>query len=248
MRNRLRHGLIGRLLELVRPTQPPKRLIIASATRMDEATFWKQSALGRSLAIRRADSRLVFQIAFNNQTGLASVYNAVLQQAQDDDAVLFLHDDVWLDDPQWIDKLFLALKRFDVVGLAGNRRRVRKQPAWLFIDLDPFVYDAPNLSGVVCHGRDPRGNPSQYGPTPSPCELLDGVFLAMRGDTLRRAGVRFDERFRFHFYDMDFCRSARAAGLSLGTWPIMITHQSAGAFDSPGWREGYAIYLDKWKA
>jgi hypothetical protein len=59
--------------------------------------------------------------------------------------------------------------------------------------------------------------------------------------------VRFDPRFTFHFYDMDFCRSCERAGLSMGTWPIAITHRSTGAFGSPAWQAGYAEYLAKWR-
>ena len=59
--------------------------------------------------------------------------------------------------------------------------------------------------------------------------------------------MRFDERFDFHFYDLDFCRTARQAGLSIGTWPIAMTHQSKGAFGSDGWIDGLARYRAKWK-
>jgi GT2 family glycosyltransferase len=59
--------------------------------------------------------------------------------------------------------------------------------------------------------------------------------------------VAFDTRFGFHFYDLDFCRTARAQGLRLGTWPIAITHQSGGAFADPRWQSGLQIYLDKWQ-
>lgn len=65
--------------------------------------------------------------------------------------------------------------------------------------------------------------------------------------TLADNKVLFDPRFDFHFYDMDFCRSARTKGLRLGTWPICITHQSGGAFGSQRWIEKYRLYLEKWE-
>jgi len=45
---------------------------------------------------------------------------------------------------------------------------------------------------------------------------------------------------------MDFCRSARAAGLKLATWPIAITHQSGGGFASNAWLDNYKTYIAKW--
>jgi GT2 family glycosyltransferase len=60
--------------------------------------------------------------------------------------------------------------------------------------------------------------------------------------------VLFDEQFDFHFYDMDFCRTARRAGLSLGTWPISVTHQSSGSFGNPSWSTAHSQYWKKWKS
>jgi GT2 family glycosyltransferase len=145
------------------------------------------------------------------------------------------------------ERLAEALKCFDVVGVAGNRRRFPRQSSWIFIDAR-LTWDTPeNLSGSVAHVKGPLVAVSYYGESPAAVRLLDGVFLAARVERLRRAGVRFDPRFRFHFYDLDFSRSCEQAGLTLGTWPIAITHASVGQFDSPEWTEAYAEYLAKWK-
>lgn len=85
-----------------------------------------------------------------------------------------------------------------------------------------------------------------YGTIPGECVLLDGLFLAAKAGALRRADIRFDERFRFHFYDIDFCRTCHGAGLRLGTWPIAVTHASQGRFESPKWREALRDYRAKW--
>jgi hypothetical protein len=249
-RNRLKEGLLGRLVSPAASNTVFERVRIVSATRMDEQAFWKSSALGQSLAIRRKDARLVFDIAFSNKEGLPKVYNAAIARAGRRDAMLFVHDDIWLDDPQWLDKLLVALKRYDVVGLAGNRRRVAGQPAWLYTKVEDGRYwlDGEYLSGAVCHGKVAKGKVSYFGPSPAHCELLDGLFIAARADVLKQSRVDFDERFDFHFYDLDFCRGARVAGLSIGTWPIMVTHQSTGAFTSPGWNKGRQVYTGKWKS
>lgn len=58
--------------------------------------------------------------------------------------------------------------------------------------------------------------------------------------------MRFDERFMFDFYDLDFCRSVERAGLRMGTWPIAITHTSVGQSGSPAWRGSLQTYREKW--
>jgi GT2 family glycosyltransferase len=218
-------------------------VVLVSATRASAADFGAQTLLGRSLQRLRFDPRLRAVVAFENRAGLPAVYNAGLAQCADDDLVVFVHDDVGFDDYHVVDRLTEALQRYDVVGIAGNRRRSPMQPGWGFVDdrgtWDEVIY----LSGTVAHGAD--AHVTRFGPAPADCELLDGLLLAARVDRLRATGVSFDPRFQFHLYDLDFCRSARAAGLRLGTWPLAVTHASAGSF-STAWRAELPKYFAKW--
>jgi GT2 family glycosyltransferase len=222
-----------------------------SATRMTREEFWEKSALGRSLLrIDASDhDRWVARVAFENRRGLPEVFNERIQAASEHDILVFVHDDVWIDDFFICDHLEEALHEFAVVGVAGNRRRVPRQPAWAFVRLtDEFVWDEPaNLCGAIAHGPGPFGEVSRFGPTFEECELLDGVFIATRRTTLRERAVLFDTRFKFDFYDVDFCRRARERELRIGCWPIALTHQSQGLFGSASWHAGYAAYLEKWR-
>ena len=221
---------------------------IVSATRHAESDFWKASALGISLRRLARDTRLVANIAFQNHLGLPEIFNARIDAAGEHDILVFIHDDVWIDDYFLADRLIQGLDVFDIIGVAGNRRRVPNQPAWLFID-DKLTMDAhANLSGSIAHGSHPFGPVSMFGACPSECELLDGVLIAAKKSRLQDASVRFDPRFDFHFYDMDFCRQARSRGLRLGTWPVCLTHQSKGeGFNGAKWREKLLAYREKWK-
>ena len=68
------------------------------------------------------------------------------------------------------------------------------------------------------------------------------MFLAARASTLHQyPTVRFDPNLSFHFYDLDFCRSAKKVGLSLGVWPIPLIHKSGGNTNSAGWRNATAF-------
>jgi len=220
---------------------------VISATRLSESDFWNKSALGSSLRRLAHDARLVPHLAFANRRGLPEVFNARISAPDGHELLVFVHDDVWIDDYFLADRVIEGLQTYDVIGVAGNRRRVQNQPAWIFVD-KKLTWDSPtNLSGRVAHGSDPFGQVKFYGPVPAECELLDGVFLGARKSALTANGVLFDPRFDFHFYDMDFCRSARQNGLRLGTWPICLTHQSAGAFGTPPYIEKYRQYVEKWK-
>ena len=121
------------------------------------------------------------------------------------------------------------------------------EPAWcLRFDEDlaqSGLQDRASFSGSVRHGDPHAAGVHHYGPTPRACELLDGLFLAVNVSRLRERRVQFDTRFRFHGYDLDFCRTARAASLRVGTWPIALTHASRGSYDSPAWRDAAGEYL-----
>jgi GT2 family glycosyltransferase len=225
-----------------------RKVLIVAATKMSKVNFERYSYLGLSLRRLSTDPAIESAVCYENTAPLANTYNQLILEPHHDKLLLFVHDDVWIDDYWLSTRLEEALSAFDVIGLAGNTRQVPGQPAWAF----PKVlgqWDSPeNLSGRVCHLSSRLGEQvSVFGPSGKPCKLLDGCFLAARADRLLEQGIKFDPQFAFHFYDMDFCRAAEECGLALGTWPIAITHASGGAFGSPEWKTSYELYQRKWK-
>ncbi len=222
---------------------------VVSATRCSELEFWSKSALGLSLKRHlKQDDRLSVKIAFENSRGLSDIFNDCIDEAENDAILVFIHDDVWIDEANFVDTVIDGLKQFDVIGVAGNIRRLPNQPNWAFIDSKFTWDDKANLSGRIGHSKTAFGVVDIFGAVPAECELLDGVFLATKKSSLNKNDVRFDPQFDFHFYDMDFCRSAKKSGLTLGTWLISLTHQSSGDFSTKHWLEKYRSYLNKWEA
>jgi hypothetical protein len=219
---------------------------IVSATRLSEAEFWEKSALGTSLRGLGLGSKLEANIVFDNQRGLSELYNQSIYREGMDRILVFVHDDVWIDDLFFADRINHGLLHFDVIGVAGNSRRLPYQAGWGFMDEQLTPSESSDLRGAIAHGKEPFGEIASFGESPAECELLDGVILAARKSLLLEAQVVFDPVFKFHFYDIDFCRTARDKKLRIGTWPIHLTHQSEGAFKSAGWKEMYARYLEKW--
>ena len=222
----------------------PPVVQLVSATRLEEAAFWNNTLLGRSL--RQTQHRqLVARICYANRDPLAIHYNAAIDAAPAGAVLVFCHDDLDLGPEPLGPQLEAALQRFDLVGVAGNQRHQRGQVGW-WLNPRSGGWDQPFLSGALRHGTPERSQLDVFGPAPMPVELLDGVFLAARADTLRRSGVRFDPCFAFHYYDLDLCRSARRAGLSLGTWPLPLLHASGGEPWGTAWDDLQRAYLRKW--
>lgn len=224
-----------------------KPIRIVCGTRVPQQDFSTKTALGQSLLAHEAGNPLDVLLFSENSLGLSSIYNQAIDDAKDDPAILvFVHDDVHLCDFEWSQRIREAVAAFNIVGLAGNTRRIEGQPSWAFVD-ERFTWDEKqHLSGMVGHGKSFPCAISNFGPTRQPCKLLDGLLLAVDSEHLVQSGLRFDEQFAFHFYDMDFCRQAELKGLSMGTWPLSVVHESGGAFGSPAWRESYGRYLEKY--
>ncbi|WP_216905034.1 methyltransferase domain-containing protein [Synechococcus sp. CCY 9618] len=218
---------------------------IVSATRYSEQDFWNYTALGQS--IKRLDiSKDFVQIAFDNSTGLPVVYNKAIESTASSDGIVFIHDDVWIEDLLFIERVREGLEEFDAFGVIGNRRLVPGQPSWAYTSLE-FDWDQEvNLVGAIAHGDYPFGEIMRFTNTQGACELVDGVMIAASCLQLRQHNILFDKQFSFHFYDLDFCRQVRRAGLRLGAYPISLTHQSSGRLGTEGWKDSYSRYTKKW--
>jgi lipopolysaccharide biosynthesis glycosyltransferase len=232
----------------------PAPLLIVTASRESAEHFFTHTTLGQSITQLRAQGvQLQVQAAANNKKAIGLIYNAAIQTRWANHIIVFVHDDVRLDDRYIVHRLHEALKHYDVVGVAGNRRRYFGQPAW---HRPRFLLQGGpkgDLLGSVFHDTTHTPNTrrvirelSRFGDSRGTAQQLDGVFIAARGRTLLESDVRFDPSLGFHFYDLDFCRTATKAGLRLGVWPIALTHMSVGGYESKGWTAAYKQYLTKW--
>ena len=205
------------------------------------------SSLNRFL--NHVDARC--RVMQGNPEGLGAVYNQAIDQLLEEpgwDIAVFVHDDVDIQDLYYAQKLQRALETFDVVGLAGTATLpISNRTMW-------HVSPKNQHSGAVAHPFPPGSGSNlfsvaSFGPTPRCCIVVDGLFMAVRVDTLRRhPEVRFDHQFKFYYYDLDFCLTAHAAGLRIGTWPIWVTHQSPGldSWDNVAWQRARDRFNAKW--
>ena len=220
-------------------------ILIVAASRAGRAQFKRDSLLASSLRRLAFDRRIESAITYKNREGLASVFNRQIVKENRTKILVFTHDDVRFDDYWLRRRLEEGLERFDIIGVAGNRRRVPRHLSWAFDARRKWDTEV-NLSGAVSHLIGGRETVSYYGKSGRRCGLLDGLMIAAKASTLLEHDVRFDEQFSFFYYDLDFCRTAELRGLTLGTWPIALTHASGGDFTSPEWRRRLKLYRRKW--
>ena len=225
---------------------------VVTATRLTKEQFGSLSPLSKSISLAMGISNAEIRLYDENSAGLSEIYNHEIELCINNPAILvFAHDDVLLCDYFWAERIRDGLEKFDIVGVVGNIRRVSKQPSWAFgREVDgQFTWDLPsNLSGACAHGASlpPEGGLYTFGPVWQECKLLDGLLMAVNSKVLINSNIRFDENFKFHFYDLDFCRQAEMKHLKMGTIPLSVAHESKGNFFSLEWANSYQKYLDKW--
>src|ERR1017187_8949967 len=146
-------------------TKRMHEVLIVCATRGDADQFHNGTLLGQSLPRLTANPAVTASVAYRNALGLPQIYNAQINEANRGKILVFVHDDVRVDEPDLQQSLDAAIQRFDLVGLAGNKRRAPGQAAWLF----PYKLgerDAPeNLTGTVSHIQEGRETTTYYGPS-----------------------------------------------------------------------------------
>ena len=193
------------------------------------------------------DVHVKVYVEFENKNGLPNVYNKAIDNSTDFDFVVFVHDDIWLNDVFFFDKVINS--KFDIVGAVGGC--YWGVPSGYPIDAKPLIWTTATCgrgaSGFMNHDlKNGYFLPSSYGVAPKETTTLDGSIIIFTRKAIQ-AGLRWDEQFNFHFYDMDICFSARRLGLKVGTANILLTHESVGgSVVQPEFMESQIRFIEKW--
>ena len=172
-------------------------------------------------------------MAFNehNTQGLSKRYNDFLEKCKDKyEYIVFVHDDVYIDDLAICEKLEKAHEQFDIVGLAGGINPKIQKPALWHLMCGGF--HSGNLRGAVAH---PAGSNeiamTSFGITPCRVAVLDGLFLSIKTSSIKNTNWKFNENYTFHHYDIASSLDANNMKLKLGVAPIWAIHSSPGLLD-----------------
>ena len=185
------------------------------------------------------------EMVWENKEGLSKVYNRKILEYQNSgvEYLVFVHDDVFIDDLKVCAKIKLAHQRFgfELIGVAGGVNPCFEANAeWHRLCL------GTERRGAICHmAKGMILLPTTFGFTPSPVTILDGVFMAVHLPSILKKGWRFNENYEFHHYDLSSCLDAAAKGMLLGVFPIHLQHASGGlsSYDDPSWVKSNAKFL-----
>jgi hypothetical protein len=164
----------------------------------------------------------------NNTEGLSKRYNDFIKKSKNlYEYIVFVHDDVFVDDLNVCQKLIHAHRDFDIVGLAGGINPVIQKPALWHLMCGGF--GSGNLRGAVAHPAGPEAiGMTSFGVTPARVAILDGLFLSLKTSSIKNKKWQFNENYKFHHYDIASCIDANQKKLKLGVAPIWVVHNSPG--------------------
>ena len=207
-------------------------ILIVACTQAKTDVEFETKPLYKSLK-HHYDCGIDFHLFKDNTESLSKCYNKILKDPRNlDKTVLFVHDDVELND------IFLGRKLLDspysITGLAGAKsfNKTFDKAAWHI--------SAPREDhvGEVAHNKDGNVWTTVFGPTKSRALIIDGLFIACKVKDLVKKDLYFDEAFGFHFYDITFCLRANDKKVSCGVLPIHVVHHGLGdSMLTPEWEE-----------
>lgn len=171
------------------------------------------------------NSSIEFHIFKDNKRGLSSCYNEILKDPKNiNKTVLFVHDDVVLEDIFLFEKLINS--PYSITGLAGTKtfNKAADKLAWHLA-----AENKSSFVGEVAHFAKQQGIwTTVFGPTNSRALVIDGLFIACKVKDLVDKNLYFDEQFDFHFYDIAFCLNANKNKVTCGVLPIRVIHFGLG--------------------
>lgn len=194
---------------------------------------YKETLLYKSLVKLEKSTNGMFldklQFVTKNKTGLSEAYNKFLTKNYSQ--ILFIHDDMWIDDAGFLTKLEEGHKQYDIIGLAGGLNPVIKAPALWHIMCGGF--HGNNLRGFAGHYL-PDGittSITNFGPSPARVAIIDGAFISVNVNKTKEVNWMFNENYTFHHYDISSCIDANKKKLKIGVVPILSYHNSPGLRD-----------------
>jgi hypothetical protein len=223
-------------------------IVFASAVTSPD-TYGTYAAPGIALAAER-DSQSMPRTATGS---IFATYNAILEEAceiEGLEALVLLHQDSQIEDPEFCAKLRTALADPDVgvVGCVGSIG-VRSIAWWEgSVTWASFIHRYTELGG----GDVPSltWNEADRPPyaTLGEVDSVDGFVLGLSPWVVRN--VRFDESLgqALHGYDFDFCLQVRETGRKVVTadFKVIHNHSLQLASDLEHWSQAHIAIAEKW--
>jgi hypothetical protein len=223
--------------------------MIAFASSITEPQIYRRCAEPGIRLAAEPDSEIMATAAAGS---LFRSYNLILDRAAERDdleALVLIHQDAEITDPEFCGKLRRALSdpEVGVVGCVGAIG-VRSIAWWEgSVTWASFIHRYSELGGGDVPAFSWNGSALPAYAHTGEVDTVDGFVLVLSPWVVRN--IRFDESLGLlHGYDFDFCLQVRAAGRKVMTEDFKVIHHHSleliGAPDT--WIEAHIKVAEKW--
>lgn len=156
--------------------------------------------------------------------GLSVAYNEILtEDLSPFHTVVFVHDDVEVEDLYFVDKFKDSPYDITVCAGATSFHKNSENLAW------HLASERKDWRGEVAHISNNKVWTTIFG-SPGRVLTFDGVCFGIKMSTFLKNPVYFDDDMEFHFYDTAFALRAYNAGWTAGIpeRPLRIIHHGLG--------------------
>ena len=183
-------------------------------------------------------------IGLNNEQvslSLSAAYNAAGSIAKGQ-ILVFIHDDVFVQQDQWgqiLHRKFIDDKQLGLIGFAGTSYLQAKYPYWV-ASKRPFIHGS-----VVHHSNQIRLSNYSEDKADQRVVAIDGLMMVATAAAFSQ--TQFDEEFfnGFHFYDLDFSVRVSEHFKVIVTRDLLLKHFSGGKFDDT-WKHYRDVFRKKY--
>jgi hypothetical protein len=199
----------------------------------------------------------VFQIYDNDKNvheNIFKKYSAGLETVKqnglnDTDIVILMHEDVFILDNLFKEKIELLFSEKPEVGLVGvvGANELTERGGW-------WMNGSDKLKGHIIQGQDDggvdKGNHLVKGAIGyfDNVVCVDGCFMITKGEVIKN-GLKFDDDIYTgnDFYDCDLCLTVLEMGYKIACADILIFHQSRGmGVFNDAWKTAKDQFINKW--
>lgn len=160
----------------------------------------------------------------NPNIGTVQAYHKLYEKHKDEDVLVYMHDDVRIDDTNWLERVCLELMApgVAIVGFGGATGigvpDIYKLP-YRIEQLIRTDYRS-NQNGWAVHGAQETGERR--------VAVVDGFVMACKGAFLREIGGWNWIESNFHTYDLAACLEAYRRGWTVKTVGVACDHHGGG--------------------
>lgn len=227
--------------------------MIVFATAVTDIDVFERCA-GAGIRRLQATEPDVEMIVFASVGSIFRNYNLIIDQVKDREdleALVLIHQDAEIVDPEFLDKIRAALSdpEVAVVGCAGALD-VRSIAWWEgSITWASFTHRYAELGGGEIPAFSWMADKLPAYARLGEVDSIDGFVMAITPWAMRE--LRFDESLgKIHGYDFDFCMQVRQAGKKVVTADLQVVHHHSLRLieDVESWINAYMQVAEKWES